>query len=87
MIAILQGIKTEFDVKESVPESFDGIPILNNMKANYPLKSRGNSPDLVIVYKESLSHECDMINMYWRLSAYHPQPSTDGYFSGKVRCK
>lgn len=34
-IAILEGIKTEFDVSAEVPNDFEGIPVLNNQKATF----------------------------------------------------
>ncbi len=34
-ISILQGFAQEFSVQASVPNSFDGIPVLNNMAATF----------------------------------------------------
>ena len=34
-IAILEGIKTEFDVSAEVPNDFEGIPVLHNQKATF----------------------------------------------------
>lgn len=34
-ITIIRGFAQEFDVKATVPESFDGIPVLNNQKATF----------------------------------------------------
>jgi len=34
-ISILRGFAQEFSVKASVPDSFDGIPVLNNMAATF----------------------------------------------------
>lgn len=34
-ISILDGIKAEFGVEADVPDSFDSIPVLNNMKATF----------------------------------------------------
>lgn len=34
-IVILRGIAEEFSVSAPVPESFDGIPLLNNQKATF----------------------------------------------------
>lgn len=34
-IAILESFATVFNIKSSVPDNFDGIPVLNNLKATY----------------------------------------------------
>lgn len=34
-ISILEGIKGEFSVTAAVPDNFDGIPVLNNLKATF----------------------------------------------------
>lgn len=34
-VSILRGFAQEFSVKASVPDSFDGIPVLNNMAATF----------------------------------------------------
>ncbi len=34
-ISILGGIKSEFNVSAEVPDNFDGIPLLNNLKATF----------------------------------------------------
>ena len=34
-ITILHGIAKEFSINAPVPESFDGIPVLNNQRATY----------------------------------------------------
>lgn len=34
-IAILQGFAQEFSIKAAIPNSFDGIPVLNNMAATF----------------------------------------------------
>ena len=34
-IAILESFATVFNIKSKVPNNFDGIPVLNNLKATY----------------------------------------------------
>lgn len=34
-ITIIGSIAKEFDIKAMVPENFDGIPVLNNLKATF----------------------------------------------------
>lgn len=34
-IAILNGIASEFEISATVPSNFDGIPVLNNLKATF----------------------------------------------------
>ena len=34
-IAILNGIASEFEIATNVPSNFDGIPVLNNLKATF----------------------------------------------------
>ena len=34
-IAILESFATVFNIKSKVPDNFDGIPVLNNLKATY----------------------------------------------------
>lgn len=34
-ISILGGIKSEFAIRSSVPDNFEGIPVLNNLKATF----------------------------------------------------
>ena len=34
-IRIMEGIKTEFSISASVPSCFDGVPVLNNLKATF----------------------------------------------------
>lgn len=34
-IAILESFATVFNIKSKIPDNFDGIPVLNNMKATY----------------------------------------------------
>lgn len=34
-IAILNGIASEFEISAAVPSNFDGIPVLNNLKATF----------------------------------------------------
>ena len=34
-IAILNGIASEFGIAATVPSNFDGIPVLNNLKATF----------------------------------------------------
>ena len=34
-IAILNGIASEFEISAMVPSNFDGIPVLNNLKATF----------------------------------------------------
>lgn len=38
-ITILHGIAKEFSINAPVPESFDGIPVLNNQRATYYFSS------------------------------------------------
>ena len=34
-ILILNGIASEFQISANVPDNFDGVPVLNNLKATY----------------------------------------------------
>ena len=34
-ISILKGFKDEFGLESAIPESFDGIPVLNNLSATF----------------------------------------------------
>lgn len=73
-IAILNQIKDLFDIKAEVPETFDGIPVLNNMSATFYhfLGERGekdidnlwNLFELALAYSESKEKEKEFINVF-----------------------
>jgi len=51
-IKILNGFAEEFDIKASVPESFEGIPVLNNMSATfYYFKSDRKENDIANLWR------------------------------------
>ena len=51
-IKILNGFAQEFDIKASVPESFEGIPVLNNMSATfYYFKSDRKENDIANLWR------------------------------------
>lgn len=51
-IKILNGFAKEFDIKAPVPESFDGIPVLNNMSATfYYFKSDRKENDIANLWR------------------------------------
>jgi 5-methylcytosine-specific restriction protein B len=59
-ITILHGFAKEFDVKAPVPETFDGIPVLNNLQATYyafiDMRPEDDIENLWCVFKASLEY-------------------------------
>lgn len=59
-IAILRGIAKAFSINAPVPESFDGIPVLNNQKATYYLfideRQNGDIETLWRVFASALEY-------------------------------
>ncbi len=62
-IKIISAIAESFDVKASIPTSFDGIPVLNNQNATFyyylPWREKRDIPDLWELFSAALGYAKD----------------------------